>query len=129
MSQRRSRRKVTPEEHSALHIGPAVLQIVDDGLANDRCQRIGSGVIGLTLAHMQSVTLPVEVVERQSSHLTGTQPVRDHEQQHGVIAPADDRATLDLVEHSLDGIPADRPRDISHPIVLRDLDQLGEIAR
>src|SRR6266404_429135 len=66
MGQRRSRRKVTPEEHSALHIGPAILQVIDDGLANDRRQRIGSGMIGLTLTHMQSVTLPVEVVERQS---------------------------------------------------------------
>lgn len=85
-------------------------------------------MVGLSLTHMQSITLPVEVVERQSSNLAGAQPVRDHEQQHGEIAPSDDRAALDLVEHTLDGIPADRPRDISHPIVLRDLDQLGEIA-
>src|SRR5260370_8765174 len=100
---------MTPEEHWALHIGPAILQVIDDGLGNDRRQRIGSGMIGLTLTHMQSVTLPVEVVERQSSNLAGTQPVRDHEQQHGVIAPSDDCASLDLVEHLLAGIPADRP--------------------
>jgi hypothetical protein len=37
---------------------------------------------------MQSVTLPVEVVERQSSNLAGTQPVRDHEQQHGASGKA-----------------------------------------
>src|SRR6202030_3831273 len=38
MSQWRSRRKVTPEKHPALRIGPAVLQIVDDDLADDRRQ-------------------------------------------------------------------------------------------
>src|SRR5260221_11910916 len=71
MGQRRSRRKVTPEEHSALHIGPAILQVIDDGLANDRRQRIGRGRIGLTLTPMQTVTLPFEFVDGQTIKLAG----------------------------------------------------------
>jgi hypothetical protein len=67
MSQWRSRRKVTPEKHPALRIGPAVLQIVDDGLADDRRQRIGCGMVGLSLTHMQSIALPVDVVERSAA--------------------------------------------------------------
>jgi hypothetical protein len=128
MGKLRSRRKVPPEEHSALHIGPAVLQVVDDGLADDGRQRISGGVIGLALTYMQSIALPVDVIERERRDLPGTQPICDHEQQHSVVAPSDDRAPLDLIEHFLDGIPADRPRDVRQSIVLRHLNQLAEVA-
>jgi hypothetical protein len=117
-----------PKELPTLCFGPSVLEVVNDRFANNGRQRIGGSMVGLALADEQSVALPVDIVESQVGDLAGAKAIRDHEQQHSVIAPTTDSPTVDLVEHLLDGVPTNRPRDIGQPIVLRHFHQFAQVA-
>src|SRR5271170_4369259 len=90
LSQWPTGRDMPPKELPTLCFGPSVLEVINDRFANNGRQRIGGSMVGLALADVQSVALPVDIVESQVGDLAGAKAIRDHEQQHSVIAPTTD---------------------------------------
>ena len=84
-------------------------------------------MVGLSLADVQSVALPIDVVQRQGGYFAGAEAIGGHEKKNCEIAPANVGLPIWLIEHLLNGFPADRSRDVGQAVLLRNLDQLAEI--
>src|SRR5712692_1479701 len=124
----RSHRRWRPEEHVTIHrFRPAVLEILDDRLADGLGQRERGRVPCLTLRHREPLTFPIDIVEGQSRHLTTPKAV-GHQQQHDRVIPFATRGSaVDASENSSDLGPRDRPWDARQPIHLRPLHGVAEI--
>ena len=92
--QRRHRRRSAgteqqPEEDMAVRaLRAAMAQIVEQRLTDHDRQREGGRVACLPLRDRQTLTLPVDVVEREHGDLATTQTVGDEQQQDRVVPPA-----------------------------------------
>src|SRR6266851_251971 len=97
-----------PKEHASIRrFRPAVLQIVDDGLANRLRQRESRRVPCLTLRYREPLPFPVDIVERQGRHLTTAKAVRHKQQQNRVVPPTARGSPVDASEHLSDLGPRD----------------------
>lgn len=75
----------------------------------------------------ETLSLPIDVVQRERRDLTTPQAVDDQQQQNGVVPLPARRATVDAGEHPLYLGPGDRPGDGGQPIRLRPVDRVGQI--
>src|SRR5215469_9664636 len=94
IGERDARGDTAEKEVTIGRLRSAVLEVIDYGVAYNRGKRIGSGVIGLPFRYMQSLALPVDMIEHQRGNLPSAQAVRDQQQQNRVIASADRHSPL-----------------------------------
>jgi hypothetical protein len=102
-------------------------EVVQHGLADLRRQGIGGGVAPLASAGVQYAGSPVEVVQGQRGDLSRAETIDDKQHEHRVVAPTNDRTTLDRGQRALDVRCADRARDLREAVGPRAVDSNAEI--
>lgn len=103
------------------------IAVIEQGLADDARQRIGGAMSGLALGNQQTVSFPIDVVERQGGDLPGAQSVGHEQEQDRVVALADRTATVDPLKHPPDLVPADRPQHGGQSVRAWRLDRAGQV--
>jgi hypothetical protein len=119
----------TEEDVSVSGLGSAVLQVIDHGLTDCWGKRVGRGMARLALRHTQAVTLPVEIIQGQGSHLVAAKAIGDQQEENCVVSLPGRRAPIDHCEHLSDLTPRDRPWNVRVPVVPREFDAGTEVAR
>ena len=109
-------------------LGAPVLQVVDDRLADDACQRIRRPVTSLALGNIEPLVLPVDVFQRELGNLIATQTVRHEQQKNGVVTPPQCAAPVRAAEHVSDFIPCDGTRHTGQSMYPRHRHRSTEVA-
>ena len=99
----RSHRRWRPEKHVPIRrFRSAVLEIIDDRLADGFGQRESRRVPCLSLRHREPLTFPIDIVEGQGRHLATAKAVGHQQQQDRVIPFATRRSPVDASQDPSD---------------------------
>src|ERR1035437_5750076 len=81
----------------------------------------------LTFWNLKSLTLPVNIVQREPRDFVGAKPVGYQEKQDGVVTPSPYRSSIHYFQKPPDLIPGDGARHIGQTVHLRHFDRPAEI--
>jgi hypothetical protein len=96
---------MSDEDLAIRHVRATVAQVLREAVADGIGQREPQRSRSLALVHTQSLGAPLDGLQSQSDHLTGSKAVGSDEQQHRVVPQADRCRAVNRAEQGADGFP------------------------